>query len=64
MELISRYTPSLQMSKSTLVNNRKKSGSEHDNSQLSKSRSLSQLYKGSYSKHQFSDNSNSSQLLM
>ena len=40
----------------------RKSGSEHDSSQPSNSRSLSQPYKGSYSKHQFSDNSNSSQL--
>ena len=50
------------MQTNTSEQSQEKSGSEHYSSQPSKSRSLSQPYKGSYSKHQFFDNSNSSQL--
>ena len=56
------YTTPTSVQVNTTEQSQEKSGSEHDSSQLSKSRSLSQPYKGSYSKHQFSDNSNSSQL--
>ena len=56
------YTEPTSMQVNTSEQSQEKGGFEHDSSQLSKSRSLSQLYKGSYFKHQLLDNSYSSQL--